>query len=156
MAPRSPRPPRKKTREQNRTRTLAELEDDLASARGQNDHKAVSSLSQLRAKLLGLLEVPPSEPGTEAIKATGDPLHDLLAKTRRLLAQAEARGSMVSAERLLKREQEILFDIQARDAEEEARKRAHLSGDALVDELVAAVRSLPDDVQARVREAIGA
>jgi hypothetical protein len=152
----APRPPRKKTREQHRARTLDELEEDLASARGSNDHKAVSSLSQLRARLLGLLDVPPSEPGTQSVKATGDPLHDLLAKTRRLLAQAESRGSMVSAERLLKREQEILFDIAARDAEEAAKQRAHVSGETLVDDLVAAIRSLPDDVQARVREAIGA
>lgn len=81
-------------------------------------------------------------------------LRSLILETRRLRFECERDRSMTAAEKLLAREADLVLKLRDEEAAALEQKRAHLTGDQIVDELLAAVLSLPPALRAQLRSAL--
>ncbi len=144
------------TREHRRTLFLLDLARDLEKARGDSKWASVSSMMALRSRLEGL-DVPPPEPLVETTEdETVEPLDRHLAEVRRLRLDAQSRGSMVAAARLLEAEAQAIDAIRERDRQRAEAEAKVASDDEVVAGFASALSSLPDSVVDRLAEAIAA
>ena len=144
------------TREHRRALFLLDLARDLDSSRAAEKWAPVSSMMGLRSRLEGL-DVPPPEPSEpEADTTDADPLDLHLAEVRKLRKDAQSRGSMVAAARLLEAEAEALARITERDRLAREAEAQVASDDEVVAGFAAALSSLPDSVIDQLAGAIAA
>lgn len=144
------------TREERRARFLEKLQQAQSDALMEGKFSAGASMMTLEAKLLGL-DVPPPEPDAPVEEETDEPpLERLLRDVRRMRRDAESRGSMVAAQKLLDQEHQILRDL----AEEERMRREEearaASDDQVIDAFVDALAGMPDALVERLQGAVAA
>lgn len=136
---------------------LVDLRRLRADAAREKDFSPAARLIDLECRILGLDRVP--LPEVEEVKDTADSvdtsLEGLLVTVRKMRRQAQAGHSYVAADKLLEREYSIVTDIRKREEAKNAAELAHLSEEALVDQVLQVIVGLPAKLKARLREAIG-
>lgn len=144
------------SREERRTRFLLSLRADRAQARADRKWAPVATLATLESKVIGL-DVPPPEPQAEVTEDTEtDPLRRLLTETRAMRLDAQARGSMVAAARLLEREHTILTDIAEEDRRKAEAETQAATDDEVLGQFSAALQDMPESMVEALGRAIKA
>jgi len=142
------------TREDRRTRFLLDLDADLRQAQTDRRWAPVATLRNLQARVTGL-DVPPPEPEADQPEAADtDPLLAHLRDVRGLRRDAQSRGSMVAAARLLEQEALALASIRERDAQEAAQRAQVASTDEVLAEAKAAIAAMPTALRDALRAAL--
>jgi len=143
------------TREERRVDFLLGLQRDRRSAREAGKWSAVSTMRSLECRVCGL-DVPPPEPQEDG--ETGGESEDHLAVTlrevRRMRMDAQSRGSLVAAEKLLGREIEIMTMVEAREQERRSAEALAQDDDQILANFAGAVEQLPDVLVERLAEAL--
>lgn len=114
---------------------------------------ATARLLAMEAQLLGIDQVPLPEVEEETGPVDSS-LEGLLTTVRRLRRRAEAGNSFVAASKFLEQEQGVVEAIRQRDEAEKARAMAHLDESGLIELFISNAARLPDNLKARLRDAL--
>lgn len=142
------------TREHRRVAFLLDLERDIRTARDNTAWTALSKFLHLKQQLLGL-DIPPLEyiNDDDEDLYSSDPVESAKAHLRSLVRmrnEAQGRGSMVAAEKLMASVGLALARVHGLEEERRQDEGVDLTDDEIVQEIHQAIEGLPPQLRKRV------